>query len=167
MDRILGEMKIFGILRVVPGGVHLTTSQSHTILLTEDDARVLTLYSATLRQEGFHVLTATNAQAALQVCKEYPDPIHLLLTDLLLPNTGEISLQTDRFQRRRKNGLDLMREVETLRPEIKVMLMSGHSDEALQALGVFREHRMLLRKPIRLETLVQTVQQILELPRAM
>ena len=145
----------------------MARSHSHTILLAEDDARILTLYSGTLQLEGFKVLAATSAQEALQMCKEYPDPIHLLLTDLLLPNTGEIHLQTDRFQKRRKSGLDLMREVEKLRPEIKVMLMSGHSDEDLKGLGVFREKRLFLRKPLRLETLVQTVHQMLELPKAM
>ena len=145
----------------------MATSHSHTILLTEDDARILTLYSGTLQQEGFKILAATSSHEALKMCKEYPDQIHLLLTDLLLPNTGEIQLQNERFQKRHKSGLDLMREVEKLRPEIKVVLMSGHSDEDLKALGAFREKRLFLRKPLRLETLVQTVHQILELPKSM
>ncbi len=140
----------------------LPQSTPKTILLVEDDSSILTLFSGTLRQQGHTVLTASSAEEALQVCRQYPGAIHLLLTDLLLPNTGELHLLNDKSQGSKVKGLDLTRQVLALRPQLLVLLMSGHPDDQLRSMGVFREKWPLLRKPLRVETLIQTVRQYLD-----
>ena len=144
-----------------PQGESTPRRGSGTVLLVEDNATILTLFSGTLKQEGFAVLTASSAQEAIQICKQHNGQIDLLLTDILLPNTGELQIKKDGLGQRRMSGMDCMREVRALRPDVRVILMSGRSDEDLKALGVFKEGWPLLRKPLRLETLVNTVHQML------
>lgn len=156
IDGIVVLMTPLGHAQSVP------QSTSKTILLVEDDSSILTLFSGTLRQQGYTVLTASSAEEALQVCRKYSGAIHLLLTDLLLPNTGELQLMKDKSQRSNVKGLDLMRQVVALRPQLLVLLMSGHPDDQLRTMGVFREKWPLLRKPLRVETLIETVRQCLD-----
>ncbi len=137
-----------------------------TILLVEDDLRLLTLFTAGLQDRGFHILTATNVKEGLDVCNQYSGAIDLLLTDLLLPNTGELQLKRDTFQGVKKSGVDLMKQILAVRPQIQILLMSGRSDSDLRALGVFQTGRPLLRKPFGVETLVEMVQQMLSVRSA-
>lgn len=134
---------------------------TRTILLVEDDLRLLTLFSSGLQDQGFQVLTATSVQQALDVCTQHAGPIDLLVTDLLLPNTDELQLKRDNFQRSRMSGVDLMRQVLVARPQVQVLLMSGRSDNDLRALGVFKTGKPLLRKPFGVDTLLEMVQQVL------
>lgn len=137
-------------------------AQTRTILMVEDNNSILNLFGTTLRQEGFTVLEASNIQGALQVCRQHSGPIDLLLADLLLPNDAELQFQRSKTQKPQKNGLDLMREVKGLRPQIRILLMSGRPDEELAAIGAFKAGKPILRKPLRPETLVSTVRQVLE-----
>ncbi len=139
-------------------------AQTRTILMVEDNSSILNLFGTTLRQEGFTVLEASNVQSALQVCRQHSGPIDLLLADLLLPSDSELHVRKSQAPQRQKNGLDLMREVKGLRPEIRILLMSGRPDEELAALGAFKTGKPILRKPLRPETLVNTIRQVLDNP---
>ncbi len=142
----------------------MSQERPQTILLVEDDERLLTMFASNFQVQGFTVLTATNVQQALDLCKNHPGSIDLLLTDLLLPNTGELQVKKDIPQRARLSGLDLMKQVLAVRPHVRVLLMSGRSDSDLKTLGVFKEGRPLLRKPFGVDTLTEMVQQILQAP---
>ena len=82
------------------------------ILLAEDDPVVRNLVRMMLSKEGYSVLTANNGQEALEICRSFKDPIHLLLTDKTMP---------------RMNGLELAESVLKKRSEIKIMIMSGET----------------------------------------
>ena len=82
------------------------------ILLAEDDAAVRNLVALMLSKEGYAVLAANDGQEALDICRQYKDSIHLLLTDKTMP---------------RMSGLELAESVLKKRSEIKIMIMSGET----------------------------------------
>jgi len=137
-----------------------TARRSQIILVVDDDSYFLAWLSTYLEGEGFTVLKAKDAQDAL-VRSQEPGPIHLLLTDLLLPPTT-LQLQTGKSAWQRMHGLELAKQIEARRPGIKVVLMTGHSEQELNALQIFREGRPLLRKPFRHDTLLWTVTAVLD-----
>ena len=141
-----------------------STSRSQTILLVDDDPHFLAWLSTYLEGEGFTVLKASHAQEALHKCSQHPGPIHLLLTDLLLPPRA-LQLQTTRPAWPRMHGLRLMQEIVGLRPEIRAILMSGHSDQELASLQISREGHTFLRKPFNPDTLLWTVDAVLGNPQ--
>ncbi len=144
-----------------PGGV----SGKQTILLVEDDSSILSLFSVDLEEQGYHVLRATTSQEAIQICKRHAGPIHLLLTDILLPTNGALQFSTDKIQKKPMHGMELMRHIVGLRPQIRVILMSGQSVEGLKAFYVVNEGKKpFLWKPISTETLVRTVREVLGSP---
>jgi CheY-like chemotaxis protein len=126
----------------------------------DDDSYFLAWLSTYLEGEGFLVLRAQSAQEALSHCRQ-SSPIDLLLTDLLLP-PSTLQVQTGKPAWQRMHGLGLAKEVEGLRPGIKVILMTGHSEQELSALKIARDGRPLLRKPFRHDTLLWTVNAVLE-----
>ena len=140
----------------------MPSSDAHTILLVEDNESAQGLFADWLRLEGFTVLTAHSVEAALQVCKQLPDPLDLLIADVLLPRTSEFQLRlSDKARTSRTSGVALAQQVRFKRPEARVLYISGHGEHELRRLGVFQEPWPLLRKPFTPETLVQTVQQVL------
>ncbi|HKW85840.1 MAG TPA: response regulator [Nitrospiraceae bacterium] len=139
------------------------TQESRTILCVEDDQALRALLVATLQSEGFTVLQARESQEALQLCQRHPGPIQLLLTDFRLPS-AVLQLAKDKGQRSTMHGLDLMRQVVALRPQIRVILMSGQVDEGHPSFKVLTEDMPLLLKPFSMDTLVRTVRRVLDTP---
>lgn len=138
------------------------SSEKPTILLVEDDASILALFSADLEAQGYKVLRATSSQEALQICKRHPGPIHLLLADIFLPATRSLQFVAEKIPKKPMHGPELMRHIVELRPGIRVILMSGQSADGLKALHSMGEQtKPFLRKPISTETLVRTVRQVL------
>ncbi len=135
--------------------------ETQTILLVEDNSAIRALFGEALTQEGFTVLSAGTVPDALDVSTKHKEAIHLLIVDLLLPGDGNLEVQDGSTSGAQMTGLDLMRKLAGQRPEIQILLMSGRPDHELHALGAFREGKPLLRKPLRVETLVSTVQQML------
>ncbi len=86
-------------------------SRPITILLVDDEAGILSLFSLVLRSKGYEVITAANGFEALELCRRNKPKVNLLLTDVDLP---------------KKNGLELARELRTLQPDLSVLLMSGN-----------------------------------------
>ena len=113
------------------------------VLLAEDEPVVRNLVGLMLSKEGYSVLTAKDGQEALEICRSFKDPIHLLLTDKTMP---------------RMSGLELAESVLRKRPEIKVMIMSGETPDT-----ILKENTpdAFLQKPFMPPTLLRCVQRLL------
>jgi two-component system cell cycle sensor histidine kinase/response regulator CckA len=113
------------------------------ILLAEDDVVVRNLVRLMLTREGYTVLTAKDGQEALRTCQAFQDPLHLLLTDMLMPHL---------------DGMTLTARVKELRPQIKVILMTGFTiDEILTG----NRPDAMLRKPFVPPTLLKCIKKVL------
>jgi PAS domain S-box-containing protein len=125
---------------------------SETILLVEDEDSVRGLACRILLGEGYLVLEASNGEEALRISADYPDPIHLLLTDVVMP--GGMS------------GRQLAANLSALRPQMKVLYMSGYTDDAIVHHGVLDEGIAFLQKPFTLIMLTHKVREVLDAPQA-
>jgi CheY-like chemotaxis protein len=131
------------------------------VLLVEDDATVLALFSDALQKAGFHVITAHSATEALQRAKEQR-PIDVLATDLILPDHLQVAKHA--FQRPARHGLDLMGLMLKVYPTLKVVLFSGQSDDMVNGIGGIPSGTLFLRKPFSADTLVWSIRQVLAMP---
>ena len=122
---------------------------SETILLVEDETQVRELVAQVLRASGYTVLSAAGPAAALTLSDRYPGPIHLLLTDVVMPEMS---------------GRELCRRLKSLRSRTRVLYMSGYTDEALGRHGVLEPGTFLLQKPFRVAALGQKVREVLDAP---
>jgi PAS domain S-box-containing protein len=109
-----------------------------TILLVEDESSLRHLSRQYLEGQGYTVLEASDGAAALTISNTYSGPIHLLLTDVIMPGV---------------NGRELARLICATRPETKVLYMSGYSEHAVAQNGMLEEGIALLQKPFTLSTL--------------
>jgi two-component system, cell cycle sensor histidine kinase and response regulator CckA len=120
---------------------------SETVLLVEDEETLRGLLRETLEGNGYAVLAARDGAEALQVADEHAGPIHLIVTDLVMP------------------GMTGRRVAETIalaRPEMKVLCISGYSQEAVARLGVLGRSSGFLGKPFTPEGLLRRVRQLLD-----
>jgi CheY-like chemotaxis protein len=140
----------------------IAAPRRQTILLVDDDSSIRALFSTTLEHYGFVVLKAKDGHEALTLCRTHPEPIDLLLADLMLP--CGIRFVDSKRSRPALHGIDLMRQVSQLRPDIRVLLFSGQSDKFIKSLGTIPDGTAFLRKPFSLDTLVRSVRQALETP---
>ena len=119
-----------------------------TILVVEDGDAVRNLVCLMLVQNGFGVLEACDGREALRVCETHPQPIQLVLTDLVMPNM---------------KGADLAERLRLARPGLRILLMSGYVDEpVVQRLG--RDSMAFLPKPFTSVELVEKIRQVLDAP---
>jgi two-component system, cell cycle sensor histidine kinase and response regulator CckA len=137
---------------------HPETTQP-TILLVDDHPSIRLMISAGLKANGFMVLAASSGEEALDICRAHTGAIDVLLSDLgLTPN----ELKRDDEHSADEpitNGLTLVKRAMGLRPSLKVVLFSAHSDQNLEALGVFEQPWKILRKPVDLHLLIHTLQE--------
>jgi signal transduction histidine kinase/CheY-like chemotaxis protein len=129
-----------GPLSTVPRG-------SEVVLLAEDEESVRRLTRTFLENWGYKVIEARHGNEGLALCKSYDGPIHLLLTDVLMPEMG---------------GRELAEEVLLVRPKIKVLLMSGYTDDALVLEGIKVQGTPFLQKPFTLQELGRTIRDLLD-----
>jgi PAS domain S-box-containing protein len=118
-----------------------------TVLLAEDDDQVRNLARTALRRHGYQVLEAEHGERALSICQTYSGQIHLLLTDVVMPNMG---------------GRELAERAVLCRPEMKVVFMSGYASEDILPRGVVEGETELLRKPITPGSLARHVRAALD-----
>jgi len=120
---------------------------SETILVVEDEEEVRRLAVRILRKQGYDVLEAPQAGDALLTCEQHEGPIHLLLTDVVMP---------------RMSGPDLAKRLRSIRPEMKVLYMSGYADNALFQERFLKKDTNFIQKPFALEALVRKVREVLD-----
>src|SRR5208282_4420638 len=119
---------------------------AETVLLVEDEDGVRDSAAEYLQENGYTVLTARGGLEALQMAEQYDRPIQLLLTDLIMPLMS---------------GRELSERIARIRPEIRVVFMSGYSNNLLSNQQVLDPKHVLLQKPFRLATLGRRVRDVL------
>jgi len=120
---------------------------AETILLVEDADALRKLTHMLLEQHGYRVLVAANGAAALQLVEEKPESINLLLTDVIMPGL---------------NGRALAERLQLRQAGLKVLYMSGYTDDAIVDHGVLGAGTHLLHKPFSEENLIHKVREVLD-----
>ena len=120
---------------------------SETILLAEDDEEVRELARAILCRTGYTVLEASSGADALSRQTDHDGPVHLLLTDVVMPEM---------------NGKQLFELARGKNPDLKVLFMSGYTDDVVVHRGVLDEGTNFIQKPFTLDALAAKVQEILD-----
>ncbi len=120
-----------------------------TILLVEDEDMLRTLLAKFLRFHGYRVLEACHGGEALLTCERHQGPIHIMVTDVVMPQM---------------NGRELMDRLTPLRPEMYVIYMSGYTEDEVVQRGVSELAVAFLQKPFKPVDLVQQVYTILHPP---
>jgi PAS domain S-box-containing protein len=123
-----------------PGG-------TETILVVEDDEMIRSLIRDILESTGYRVLVADDPDSGMKLIGEQQDDIHLLLTDLVLPGMS---------------GRELVDRVSKVKPEMRVLFMSGYSDEAVARHGILEPGLAFLQKPFSRDVLVRKVREVLD-----
>jgi PAS domain S-box-containing protein len=133
-----------GAARSSPGAV---PHGSETVLLVEDEPGVRGLARDILRGHGYRVLEAANGEEALRIGQTHDGPIHLLLTDVVMPRMG---------------GRELADRLTALRRETKVLYVSGYTDDAILHQGISQTGVAFLEKPFTAGGLAHKVRQVLD-----
>ena len=127
--------------------VPVASGGSETVLLVEDEPQVRELVLAVLQSRGYKVLCAEDAAEAIRLEEQHPARIHLLITDVVMPGMS---------------GRELAEHLAALRPEMKVLFMSGYTDDAVLRHGVVAPGSGFLQKPFALEDMLQRVRTLLD-----
>jgi len=120
---------------------------SETVLVVEDEEAVRMLVCRVLESNGYRVLEARHGAEALVICDEHKEPIHMLMTDVIMPEM---------------NGRELAERVSAQRPEMKILYISGYTDNAILRHGVLEPGTNFLQKPFTPNTLVRKVRAVLD-----
>jgi signal transduction histidine kinase len=118
-----------------------------TILLVEDDEAVRKTGARILEARGYHVIEAADSAGALKVLEEFQEPIHLLLTDVVLPGIG---------------GRELSEKALLVRPEIRVLFASGYTDDVILQHQLLERDVTILQKPFTAATIHTKVREVLD-----
>jgi len=146
--------------RVDAAAIQLETSQPlvpseqpgpghETILLVEDEENLRQLARQSLENQGYRVIDAADGVAAIRLSQTHKGPIHLLLTDVIMPGM---------------NGRELANQVSSSRPETKVLYMSGYTENHIGHNGTLDQGITLLQKPFTLPALQAKVREVLDTP---
>jgi len=119
---------------------------SETILVLEDEARVRKLICEVLTSRGYNVIEAVRGEDALRKAMEYGDRIHLLLADVVMPEMS---------------GPQAVEQIRAVQPGVKVLYMSGYTDEAMMHHGILESGTPFLQKPFLPDTLARKVREVL------
>ena len=131
----------------VPAAGETLPPGNETILLVEDDRAVRDITKITLESCGYTVLEAIDGDSALTLFREKAGQIHVVLTDIIMP---------------RKDGRALAEEMRRLRPEVKVLFMSGYTADIIDQKGLLAAGMHFLSKPLHPEKLMQKIREVLQ-----
>jgi signal transduction histidine kinase/CheY-like chemotaxis protein len=123
-----------------------TTPATETILLVEDEEQVRGLTRTMLARRGYRVLDAASAAGALELLRTHSDHIDLLITDIVMPQTS---------------GLELAKAARTMRPDIKVLYMSGYTDIGVVDSGTLTADTPFIAKPFTSRGLNAKIREVL------
>jgi len=130
------------------GNPHTEVRQgSETVLLVENADSLRNLAKELLKASGYAVLDADSGREALRIASSFSGPIHLLLTDVIMPGMG---------------GKQLAEQFTSLRPATRVLYMSGYSNDGIVQSGILESGALLLEKPFTREILLRKVRQVLD-----
>jgi CheY-like chemotaxis protein len=125
---------------------------TETILVVEDEPAVRGIVRQVLERQGYQVLEVTDDESALDVASKHPGPIHLLLSDVVMPRmSGRVI--ADRFTK--------------IRRDARILFVSGYTDDAIVHRGVLESHVQFLQKPFTPDALVRKVRHTLDQPIVM
>jgi two-component system cell cycle sensor histidine kinase/response regulator CckA len=122
-------------------------SGSETVLIVEDDDSLRKLTRTVLKQRGYKILEAENGEDALRISKEHEGSIDLMITDVVMP---------------KMSGKETAERLQPLHPQMKVIYMSGYTDDAIVHHGVLAAGLNFLEKPFSLEGLARKVREVLD-----
>ncbi len=125
----------------------VTRGGSETILLVDDEPMLRQVAAQYLGGLGYHVLEAASGREGIRAASEHQGPIELLVADVVMPNMS---------------GREVAFQLAPQRPEMKVVYMSGHSEDVIAHHGVLGNAEAFLRKPFRLPELAARVRAILD-----
>jgi CheY-like chemotaxis protein len=118
-----------------------------TLLLVEDDSAILNLAKGILEHQGYTVLAAQTPGSALTLLEQHDAPVHLLITDVVMPEM---------------NGKDLQKKITALAPGIKTLFMSGYTADVIVHHGILDTEIHFLQKPFSIRTLMRKVREVLD-----
>lgn len=128
-------------------GTSSLVSGLETILLVEDEEAVRTFLEVVLREAGYHVLAAANGESALELSARYSAPIDMLVTDVVMPGIS---------------GGQVAEALRGSRPEMRVLFLSGHTEDALVHHGVRNAKAAFLQKPFTAAAITRKIRNVLD-----
>jgi CheY-like chemotaxis protein len=120
---------------------------NETILVVEDEEEVRKVAARILKKQGYTVLETSHGNEALHICHHFNDQIHLMLTDVVMP---------------RMSGRELANQLMATHPDMKVLYMSGYTDNAIAHHGILEEGMNYIQKPFTMDGLARKVREVLE-----
>jgi len=124
---------------------------TETVLLVEDAAAVRAVTRQVLQRQGYNVLEASDGEDALHLAARYQGTIDLVLTDVVMPRAG---------------GRELAERLLTVRPDTRVLYMSGYTDDSVVRHGILEGGVAYLQKPFSPEGLARKVREVLDAPKS-
>lgn len=125
---------------------HIPMGHGETILLVEDNQAILKTACQILENLGYQALTASTAKQALEIAKTHTGEIELLITDVIMPEM---------------NGRDLANQIEEAYPNLKILFMSGYTDNVIAHHGILEDGIQFIQKPFAKEELAEKITEIL------
>ena len=146
LPRVQEPAENTGLAAAAPKSVQGT----ETVLLVEDEEAVRSLVRVALQSNGYNVVEAKDAEHGISLLEEFREPIHMLLTDVVMPQMS---------------GKDLAGRLGSLHPETKVLYMSGYTDTAIVRHGVLEASASFIQKPFAPKALLKKVREVLDAQR--
>jgi signal transduction histidine kinase/ActR/RegA family two-component response regulator len=149
LPRSLDPEAAEAVLEPAPAPAPAARTPTETVLLVEDDEDVRALIARGIGKAGYVVLEASGAQEALALLRAHPEHIHLVLTDIVMPGLS---------------GRELSERIMRDRPGVRVLFMSGHSDDAILRQGIQTASVPFIQKPFSIEVLASKIRDTLQAP---